>query len=72
MTLDANPNEVREARWVTQQELRGMMADEALVFTPWFKLIAQSTLHAWWNRLDDLGGYLNDEKIQRMMDAPKP
>jgi len=71
VTLEANPNEVREARWVTQEELRAMTADEALVFTPWFKLIAQSTLYKWWDRLDDLSAYLNDAQIHRMIDAPK-
>jgi isopentenyl-diphosphate delta-isomerase len=72
VTLEANPNEAREARWVSQQDLKAMLADKSLLFTPWFSLICQSMLYQWWDHLDQgLEGYENETQIRRMIDPPK-
>lgn len=52
--VNVNPNEARDHRYVTQDELKAMFQDKNLVFTPWFRLICDSFLFGWWDRLDDL------------------
>ena len=62
-----NPNEVQSARYVSQDELKKMFADNQLKFTPWFKLICQSMLFEWWDHLDQgLEQYLDEKAIRRM------
>ncbi|KAK0253211.1 isopentenyl-diphosphate delta-isomerase idi1 [Friedmanniomyces endolithicus] len=39
--LDVNPNEVSATKWVSEGDLKAMLKDDALLFTPWFKLICQ-------------------------------
>ncbi|GHJ89452.1 hypothetical protein NliqN6_5854 [Naganishia liquefaciens] len=48
VTLDLNPNEVSDARYVNEQELRAMFDDQENSFTPWFKLICRDLLFPWW------------------------
>ena len=70
VTLEPNPNEVRDTRWVSPDELRGMLADQGLVFTPWFRLICDSMLFTWWERLEQgtgLGEYVGEKEIRRML-----
>ncbi|KAL9102961.1 MAG: hypothetical protein Q9163_001948 [Psora crenata] len=63
----ANANEVRDTRYVSQEELRKMFEDASLKFTPWFKLICQSMLFEWWTHLDNgLEKYLDEKEIRRM------
>ncbi|KAG8527554.1 uncharacterized protein KY384_007706 [Bacidia gigantensis] len=63
----ANANEVKETCYVSQEQLREMFKDNALSFTPWFKLICQSMLFEWWDHIDQgLDQYLNEEEIRRM------
>ncbi|PIA98747.1 Isopentenyl-diphosphate Delta-isomerase [Cercospora beticola] len=63
VTIDANPNEVRDWKYVTMSELESAMNDENAqsLFTPWFRLICDDTLFQWWkllqeDRLDELRG----------------
>jgi isopentenyl-diphosphate delta-isomerase len=65
VTLDLNPNEVSDARYVNEQELRAMFDDNGTSqstpstslahplpvnsFTPWFKLICRDLLFPWWS-----------------------
>ncbi|AET41572.1 isopentenyl-diphosphate delta-isomerase IDI1 Ecym_8293 [Eremothecium cymbalariae DBVPG len=67
LTVQPNPNEVRNSRWVTQQELKDMFADPRLKFTPWFELICESYLFEWWEQLPDLSNVENDTQIHRMV-----
>jgi len=72
ITLNVNPNEVRDARYVSQEELKAMFEDDSLKFTPWFKLICQSMLFEWWSHLDSgLEKYTNEKEIRRMLEPPK-
>ena len=54
VTLAANPEEVSETRYVTQDELAAMMAPASgLSWSPWFRIIAQRFLPRWWADLDE-------------------
>jgi isopentenyl-diphosphate delta-isomerase len=65
--LNVNPNEVRDSRFVSQDDLRTMFKDDSLKFTPWFKLICESMLYEWWDHLDSgLEKYLGETEIRRM------
>lgn len=52
VTVEANPEEVEDHRYVSQDELRSMMTDPNLRWSPWFRIIEKEFLHAWWNDLD--------------------
>ncbi|MEC8949248.1 MAG: isopentenyl-diphosphate delta-isomerase [Candidatus Thermoplasmatota archaeon] len=58
-----NPNEIAKTRWVTQAELRELLTSEHI--GPWFRLIAENLLPAWWENLDDLAE-MADTKIHVM------
>ena len=63
----ANPNEVQDAKYVTQEDLKAMFQDGSLKFTPWFQLICNTMLFEWWDQLDaGLEEYTNETKIRRM------
>ncbi|KAK3174558.1 isopentenyl-diphosphate delta-isomerase idi1 [Lepraria neglecta] len=63
-----NPNEVKDTRYVSENELKTMFEDNTLKFTPWFKLICQSMLFEWWEHLDKgLEKYMGETSIRRML-----
>lgn len=65
--LNINPNEVRDSRYVSQNDLKSMFKDPSLKFTPWFKLICESMLYEWWDHLDSgLEKYMGETEIRRM------
>lgn len=64
--INANLNEVKDYKYVTQDELKEMFKNEDLVFTPWFKLICQTFLYKWWDNLDSLKQF-EDETIHRLL-----
>jgi isopentenyl-diphosphate Delta-isomerase len=65
--LDVNPNEIRDTKYVTANQLKELFEQPDLKFTPWFKLICNSMLFKWWESLDgDLEQYLNEQEIRRM------
>lgn len=65
--LDVNPNEVRDVKYVSPDELKSMFKDEKLQFTPWFKLICNTMLFEWWEHLDSgLEKYMEDRQLHRM------
>ncbi|RKP28892.1 isopentenyl-diphosphate delta-isomerase [Metschnikowia bicuspidata] len=64
--IDPNYNEVRDFKWVSQDDLKVMFVDELLVFTPWFKLICDTLLFQWWDNLLDLSSF-QDDKIHRLL-----
>lgn len=61
-----NPNEVKDTRYVTPDQLRAMFREPALTFTPWFRLICESMLFEWWENFDNLQAYKNEKGIRRM------
>ncbi|EXJ55236.1 isopentenyl-diphosphate delta-isomerase [Cladophialophora yegresii CBS 114405] len=76
VTLDINKNEVQDTRWVSPEELRQMFKDvesasgkdQALKYTPWFRLICEGMLFEWWDKLAQgkLGEVANESQIRRM------
>ena len=56
LTLEAHPDEVDAIRWVSQGDLKEMMADPKLLFSPWFRIIANKWLlpekTGWWADLN--------------------
>ena len=44
LALDPNPDEVMATQWVTPEELKQQMADPALLWSPWFRVIARELL----------------------------
>lgn len=66
VTLDINPNEIMDAKYVTADELKTMFREEGLIFTPWFKLICETMLFEWWSSYDNLEKYKNEQGIRRM------
>lgn len=66
VTLDLNPNEVQDTKYVTPDDLRAMFSDPGLGFTPWFELICNTMLFQWWENLDNLDGFANETEIRRM------
>ncbi|KAK5692988.1 isopentenyl-diphosphate delta-isomerase idi1 [Elasticomyces elasticus] len=66
--LDSNPNEVQATKWVAEGDLKTMLKDDTLLFTPWFKLICQSMIFEWWEHLDGgLEKYMGERDIRRML-----
>ena len=65
--LEINPNEVRDAKYVSAKELKEMFKSDGLKFTPWFKLICETMLFEWWEKLDNgLEKYVGEKQIRRM------
>jgi isopentenyl-diphosphate delta-isomerase len=60
ITVDINKSEIEDTKYVTKQQLIDMMNDKNLLFTPWFKHIANNFLFKWWDAM--LNGTLNDHK----------
>ncbi|EPS36079.1 hypothetical protein H072_10483 [Dactylellina haptotyla CBS 200.50] len=67
--VNPNPNEVKDTKYVTADELKQMFQDPKLSFTPWFKLICETMLFEWWGSLKDLSKYANEQEIRRI---PRP
>ncbi|KAI8891283.1 isopentenyl pyrophosphate isomerase [Backusella circina FSU 941] len=66
VNLDINPNEIRDHRYVTPEELKAMFADPDVPMTPWFKLICNSFLFKWWSQLDTIESVEADNTIHRL------
>jgi isopentenyl-diphosphate delta-isomerase len=64
--LDVSPNEVRDVRYVTPDELRAMFADTSVPMTPWFKLICNTFLFKWWANIDSLESKKDENTIHRL------
>lgn len=65
--LAINENEVQATQYVTPDKIKRMLDDPSLILTPWFKLLADNLLFAWWQNLDsDLEGHTDEQQIRRM------
>lgn len=64
--LAINPNEVKDFKYVTPEELKTMFKDPELTFTPWFKLICETMLFEWWANFENLEKYKGETAIRRM------
>ena len=69
VTITPNPNEVMDHVFVTQQQLRELLASSEqgnVQITPWFKMICQNLLFKWWDNLSDLKPFVDQATIHRM------
>lgn len=65
-----NKNEVEDVKFVSQEELKSMMQDSSLTFTPWFKIICEKFLFKWWDSMtngEGLEKHRDVETIHRML-----
>eukprot|EP00039_Didymoeca_costata_P015892 m.276295 g.276295 ORF g.276295 m.276295 type:complete len:314 (+) comp16299_c0_seq3:237-1178(+) len=53
-----NPEEVSDYKYVTLEELKLMMANTKLLWSPWFRMIVERFLEPWW---EDLNATLNTD-----------
>jgi len=72
VTVQPNPEEVQSSVYVSEGELREMMAQRnGLLWSPWFRIIAEKFLATWWKDLDrtlDTDAMLDRETIHHIMD----
>ena len=47
LSISPNPEEVGEYRWVNQKQLKAMLANQDLLWSPWFRIIEREFLHTW-------------------------
>jgi isopentenyl-diphosphate delta-isomerase len=76
VTLNLNPNEVKSVKYVSQEELKDLFRLAGrIVFnleagkvqiTPWFRLIVETFLFKWWDHLDNLASFKDQETIHRL------
>ncbi|KAG1144325.1 hypothetical protein G6F37_003000 [Rhizopus arrhizus] len=66
VTLSLNPNEIRDIKYVTPQELQEMFKDPSIPMTPWFKLICNTFLFKWWKQLETIETVETDNIIHRL------
>lgn len=64
--IEPSPDEIQEIRWVTLDNVKGMIGKENVSLTPWFELILNSSLPEWWKNLDNLKQFQDHGKIHRM------
>lgn len=63
--LDVNPNEVCGIRYVSKEELK-VDISKGIKITPWFKLICNTFIYDWWDKLDNLESLSDYNKIHRL------
>jgi len=64
-----NRNEVKAAKLVTPDQLRGMLAQAArkeIKLTPWFALVAETFIFKWWESLHDVKNLKDETSIHRL------
>ncbi|KAG1644566.1 hypothetical protein G6F44_002713 [Rhizopus delemar] len=66
VTLSLNPNEIRDIKYVTPEELQEMFKDPSIPMTPWFKLICNTFLFKWWKQLETIETVETDNNIHRL------
>jgi len=69
--LDPNQDEVGATRYVTLEELRAMMdPGSGLLWSPWFRIIAENFLEPWWRDLDGVltqGAHRDTTSIHKIL-----
>ncbi|CAD6231950.1 GSCOCG00001668001-RA-CDS [Cotesia congregata] len=65
VTLDPNPDEISEIRWVSKSNINNFLNDCHAPLTPWFQLILTHRLPLWWDNLNSLHKVQDRDTIQR-------
>ncbi|KAF9350844.1 isopentenyl-diphosphate delta-isomerase idi1 [Mortierella sp. AD094] len=74
INMNPSPNEVRDVRWVTKDELKvllekGVTPNSGIIVTPWFKLICDNLLFSWWDRMlteGDVAKVAKAEEVEKI------
>ena len=71
VTVSRVPNEVEEARWVSQAQLRELLqaaGDGRELVSPWFRLITENGLFTWWDAFlaGELAAHKDEGGIRRL------
>ena len=63
--VDANPDEVSDYKYVSIDELRDMLKDPTLIWSPWFRGMLDRGIFDWWADLEGslAGKYTNEEVV---------
>jgi farnesyl-diphosphate farnesyltransferase len=69
--FEPHPEEVKDTKWVTWEELQDMLNDSTLLFSPWFRLICHKWLKDWWKSLDNLDKYVDVNYIHEFDPPPE-
>lgn len=67
--VDVNDNEVQAHRYVSKDQLYGLLEESKTkdtLVTPWFNLICQHFLFKWWDNLEKLDSQFDRDSIHRM------
>ncbi|XP_011689841.1 PREDICTED: isopentenyl-diphosphate Delta-isomerase 1 isoform X1 [Wasmannia auropunctata] len=67
LTINPNPDEVSETRWVPRSEIDNFMKTTSLL-TPWFRLIYKFKLLHWWDNLHGLAKLVDHQNIPMLTD----
>ena len=68
LPMAVNAEEIDDTKWVTASELKAMMDQSSgLRWSPWFRIIAEKFLYAWWTDLDSLDKHVDVETIHKVM-----
>lgn len=65
VTLDPNPDEVSEIRWVSEGDIDEFVKTIDCPLTPWFRLILKNKLPVWWRNLQSLDRIQDHYRIHR-------
>lgn len=70
--LCPNLNEVKEVRYVTENELKEFIKeaskkDSPILLTPWFMLICDKFLFDWWKSLENVNAIKDEKNIHRFV-----
>ncbi|KJE95091.1 isopentenyl pyrophosphate isomerase [Capsaspora owczarzaki ATCC 30864] len=69
VNVNANPNEVKSYRYLSQDELKRLLSDaeaNGMPVTPWFKLIVETFLYKWWDQLSTVASLSDPATIHRL------
>ncbi|XP_043471531.1 isopentenyl-diphosphate Delta-isomerase 1 [Leptopilina heterotoma] len=67
ITLDPNPDEISEIRWIPRSEIENFIKTTKDPLTPWFKLISEHKLTMWWDNLNNLEKFSDHSTIHRFL-----
>eukprot|EP00977_Amphora_coffeiformis_P023596 scaffold13742_cov157-Amphora_coffeaeformis.AAC.3 len=69
--VNVNPDEVGDCKYVSIEELKEMLKDPTLIWSPWFRGMMDRGIFDWWGDLEGslTGKYTNDEVV--FFDPPK-
>lgn len=63
VTLNPNPNEVSDLRFVPKSEFKSFLSSVKDPVSPWFQLVVKHRLNTWWENLSDLSKYCDHKNI---------